>query len=34
MRTAIGILSLSLLLLTGWSFLAMAALQQDSEPVD
>ena len=31
MITAIGILSLSLLLLIGWSFLAMAALQQDSE---
>jgi hypothetical protein len=34
MITAIGILSLSLLLLTGWCFLAMAALQQDSEQVD
>ena len=31
MITAIGILSLALLLLIGWSFLAMAALQQDSE---
>ena len=34
MITAIGILSLALLLLIGWSFLAMAALQQDSEPVE
>ena len=31
MITTIGILSLALLLLIGWSFLAMAALQQDSE---
>ena len=34
MITTIGILSLALLLLIGWSFLAMAALQQDSDPVD
>lgn len=34
MITAIGILSLALLLLIGWSFLAMAALQQDSEPLE
>ena len=31
MITTIAILSLALLLLIGWSFLAMAALQQDSE---
>jgi hypothetical protein len=34
MITAIGILSLGLLLTMGWCLLAMAALQQDSEPVD
>jgi len=34
MITLLGLGSLSLLLLTGWSFLAMAALQQDFEPVD
>ena len=34
MITTIAILSLALLLLIGWSFLAMAALQQDSEPLD
>jgi hypothetical protein len=31
MITAIGILSLSLLLLVGWCLLAMAALQQGPE---
>ena len=31
MITVIGLGSLSLLLLIGWSFLAMAALQQGSE---
>ena len=34
MITVIGLGSLALLLFTGWSFLAMAALQQDSEPLD
>ncbi len=34
MLTAIETLSLSLLLLIGWCLLAMAALQQDSEPVE
>ena len=34
MITVIGLGSLSLLLFTGWCLLAMAALQQDSEPVD
>ena len=34
MITVIGLGSLALLLLTGWSFLAMAALQQDSDPLE
>ena len=34
MITVIGLGSLALLLFTGWSFLVMAALQQDSEPLD
>jgi hypothetical protein len=34
MITLLGLGSLSLLLLMGWSFLAMAARQQDSERVD
>ena len=34
MITAIAILSLGFLLTMGWCFLAMAALQQDSEPLD
>jgi len=34
MITLLGLGSLSLLLFTGWSFLAVAALQQDSEQVD
>ena len=34
MITLLGLGSLSLLLFTGWSFLAMASLQQDSEPLE
>jgi len=34
MMTALLLGSLAFLLVMGWSFLAMAALQQDSEPLD